>query len=265
MEDLKKSLDKKGDELQDQIKTIKKFQPKYYEALRDRGTYESQRDKAFKERDKLQSQLTRIEAHASTLTNQRSELEAELRKLTDADRTDISSDAERVIILREARSKATSFENQLKSAREDLSFAQMRYQDASDKAATLGKENAELKLEVQNLEARASENVVRIRKIQAENTQRELRKMWQNEHTIRLDREREIERLTEELKAHKSRFSGRETRGSSVPRSPRLRQIGSRNTSPVGDNSSGSGGNGNGNGGGIGSLFGPRGAHLRDL
>lgn len=199
------------------------------------------------------------------LTEQKSQLENRVSELARCENPDIAAAAQRETAFREAQGKATSLEHQLKSTREDLAFAQHRYQDASDKAATLGKENADLKLEVQGLVARASENVVRIRKIQSDNTQRELRKMWQNEHTIRVDREREIERLNEELRAHKSRFGGRETRGSSVPRSPRIRQINSRNTSPVGDSGGGNGGNGNGNGGGIGSLFGPRGAHLREL
>lgn len=178
--------------------------------------------------------------------------------------------AQREVEYRTAIEKSAKNERQIATIRADLDFAQSRYQDASDKAAELGEENKELKLQVRGLETRASDNVVEIRKINAQRTDARLRQMYDQEKAMRQAHEREIDRIKEELRTCKARFGGRETRGSSVPRSPRpSRQMSSRNTSPVGDGSnSGSGtGNsgGNGNGGGaMASVFGPR-PHLRDL
>lgn len=213
------------------------------------------------------------------LAEEKRDLESKLRELAQSENPDQAAAAQREVALQEAVDKTAAIERQIKTIRADLDYAQSRYQDASDKAAALGEENHELKLQVRGLEARASDNVVQIRKINAARTDARLRQMYEQERAMRQSHEREIDRIKEELRTCKARFGGRETRGSSVPRSPRpSRQMSSRNTSPVGDSSNngggGGGGNGlgggNGNGGGGGggamaSVFGPRGSHLRDL
>lgn len=259
---MKAALDKKGDEIKSHVRTIRRFEPKYHEAISDRGKFESQRDQALKERDKVQKELIRCEGRASSLAVDKQQLEAALKELTKSGNPDLAAAAQRDIDLKTAQEKAASLERQLKSSQDDGSFARARYQDASDKAAALGEENTELKLRVKNLETRANDNIVEIHRINAQRTESNLRQLYENERKVRLDREKEIDKKTEEMRNYKARFGSRETRGSSVPRSPRVRQVSSRNTSPVGD-SGANGGNGNGAMGG--SLFGPRGAHLRDL
>lgn len=216
------------------------------------------------------------------LSEEKHDLESRLSELArSSEHPDQAAAAQREIEVREAVEKAASVERQIQTIRADLDFAQQRYRDASNKAAALGEENSELKLQIRGLEVRASANVVEIRKINAARTDNSLRKMYDQEKAMRQAHEREIDRIKEELRVCKSRFGGRETRGSSVPRSPRpSRQMSSRNTSPVGDgNGGGGGGSGSGNGGGGGngnggggggggamaSVFGPRGSHLRDL
>lgn len=257
---MKAALDKKGEEVKSHVRTIRRFEPKYHDAIGDRGKFESQRDQAFKEREKLQKELVRNENRANNLAADKQQLEAALQELTKSDIPDLAAAAQREIDLKAAQEKAASLERQLKSSQDDGSFARARYQDASDKAAALGEENAELKLEIKDLETRANNNVVEIRRINAQRTNAELRQLYEKERRERLECEKEIDRRTEEMRNYKARFGSRETRGSSVPRSPRVRQMSSRNTSPVGDN----GANG-GNGAMGGGLFGPRGAHLRDL
>lgn len=256
------------------MRSIRRFQPKYLEAIGDRGSFELQRDKAVKDKDKTQKELERTQARVAKLSEEKCDLETRLIELAQSSEDpDRAAAAQREIDLREAVENAASVERQMKNIRADLDFAQSRYQDASDKAAALGEENSELRLQIRGLEARASDNVVEIRRINAARTDARLRQMYEQEKAMRQAHEREIDRIKEELRACKARFGGRETRGSSVPRSPRpSRQMSSRNTSPVGD---GNGGGGNGNGGGgsgnsggggaMASVFGPRGSHLRDL
>lgn len=265
--------------MQGYAKFVRRFQPKYQEAIGDRGSFELERNKAVKDRDRVQKELERTQARVAKLTEERKDLESKLHELAKSEAPDLAAATQRELDLRDAIDKATSVERQNKVLRTDLDFAQSRYQDASDKAAELGKENSELKLRIRDLEVRASENVVQIRKINAARTEARLRQMYEQEKAMRQSHEREIDRVKEELRACKARFGGRETRGSSVPRSPRpTRQMSSRNTSPIGDSNNngggGSGGNGiggngggNGNGGGgaMASVFGPRGSHLRDL
>lgn len=250
------------------IQTIRKFQPKYYNAIGDRGNFEVQRNQAVREKERTQKELERSESKVTKLTEDKKELVAQLQELTKSDKPDLAAAAQRELDLRTAQETAAGTVRQLNSIRKDLSFAQSRYQDASDKAAALGTENADLRLQIRDLETRANANIVEIRRINAARGDSKLRKMYEQEREMRLDREREIERRSEEMRQYKARFGGRETRGSSVPRSPRIRQMSSRNTSPVGDNGGPGGGGGNGNGGGLGvggGLFGPRGAHLREL
>lgn len=260
--DLKAALDKKGEEVKSHVRTIRRFGPKYHEAVGDRGKFESQRDQAFKERERIQKELVRSESRVTNLAADKQQLEAALQALTKSEAPDVAAAAQREIDLKAAQDKAALLERQLKSSQDNGSFARARYQDASDQAAALGEENTELKNQIKNLEVRASDNIVEIRRINAQRAEASLRQMYENERRARLDREREIDRKNEEMRNYKARFGGRETRGSSVPRSPRVRQVNSRNTSPVGDNGTNGG---NGNGGVGGSLFGPRGAHLRDL
>lgn len=256
------ALDKKGNEIKNHIKTIRRFEPKYHEAIGDRGKFESQRDQAFKEKEKLQKELSRSEIRANNLAADKQRLEAALEELAESDNSDLAAAAQCRIDLKAAQEKAASLERQLKTSQDDGSFARARYQDASDKAAALGEENTELKLQVKSLETRANDNIVEIHRINAQRMETDLRQRYENERKVRLDREKEIDRKAEEMRNYKAKFGSRETRGSSVPRSPRVRQMSSRNTSPVGDYGA-NGGNGNGALGG--SLFGPRGAHLRDL
>lgn len=259
---MKVQLDKKGEQVQGYAKFVRRFQPRYQEAIGDRGSFEAQRDKAVKEKDRVQKDLDRIQTRVAKLTEEKQELEARLQELAKSDNLSLAAAAQREVDLKASQDKAVALERQIKTIREDLNFAQSRYQDASDKAAALGEENSGLKLRIQDLEVRASDNIVQIRKINAKRIDGQLRQMYDQEKAMRQDREREIDRKNEELRNYKARFGGRETRGSSVPRSPRIRQMSSRNTSPVGDNG---GGNGGGNGGPASGVFGPRGSHLRDL
>lgn len=262
MKHLKSALDQKGEELKSWVKTVRQFQPKYKQAIKDRKDFEEEREKVLKEKEKTQKMLDTSETKASKLSGEKQELEAKLQELTQSEKPDTAAAAKREVELKAAQETAASLERQNTYLKKDVDFTRGRYQDASDKAAALGEENAGLRKRVADLEVRASDNVVKLRKISADTAREEAWLLYRDEKAQRLDRERELDKKNEELRAYKSRFSGRETRGSSVPRSPRVRGNSSRNTSPIGDN-----GNGNGGGNGAGPMsgvFGPRSTHLKE-
>lgn len=243
------------------MKTVRNFQPKYQQAVRDRNIFEEERNKVLKDREKIQKLLESSQAKVIKLSEEKHELEMKLQELTKSDNPNTKAAAQRELDLASSRENATALEKQLTFLRKDVEYARSRYQDASDKAASLGEENINLKNQIAELEKRASENVVKLREFSADTARQDAWRLYQDEKTQRLSAERELDRKNDELRNYKSRFGGRETRGSSVPRSPRVRQVSSRNTSPVGDN--GNGGNGSGPGP-ISGVFGPRSTHLKE-
>lgn len=244
------------------VKTVRDFQPKYHQAIRERNIFEEERNKMSKEKEKVQKALDVNLARANKLSEEKQQLEASLQQLANSDNPNTTAAAQREMDLVASRENAAALERQLAFLKKNVEYARSRYQDASDKAAALGEDNTALKIQVAELERRASANVVRLRELSADAARQDILRLYQEEKTQRLSAERELDRKNDELRSYKTRFAGRETRGSSVPRSPRVRQMSSRNTSPVGDN--------NGNGGGssgpgpISGVFGPRSTHLKE-
>ncbi|KAG8158810.1 hypothetical protein KVR01_011253 [Diaporthe batatas] len=268
--DLKAALDKKGAELRGWVKTVRTFHPKYQQAIRDRNIFEEERDKMFKEKERVQKALELSQAKATKLSEEKQELAAKLQELANLDNPDTAAAAQRELDIASSREMAAGFEKQLAFLRKDVEYARGRYQDASDQAAMLVEDNKTLKSRVAELEVKASDNAVKLRGLSVDAARSDALRLLKEERERRQSAERELERKNDELRGLKSRFGGRETRGSSVPRSPRVRQMSSRNTSPVGDNGNGgNGGNGGGVGGGggpgpISGVFGPRSTHLKE-
>lgn len=249
-------------------KTVRKFEPKYKEAVGDRGKFQLERDNAFKRVTYLEKQLQRSEVKLEQVKSDKQQLEKEYsEKLqtfyqSDDPATALAANTQVTKDTLESTNKALS--QKLSSKEKEAEYANTSYREVSQQMASVTKENAELKLRIRDLETRANANVVEIRRINDERMRDQLRLMYEQEKNMRLDREKEIERKNEEMRNYKARFGGRDTRGSSVPRSPRVRQMSSRNTSPVGDNGGGLNGNGGNGLGAGGTLFGPGRSHLRD-
>lgn len=243
------------------MKTVRNFQPKYQQAIRERNIFEEERNKMFKEKEKIQKSLEVSQSRANKLLEEKQELEVKLQELANSENPNTTAAAQRELDLASSREHAATLERQIAFLRKDVEYARSRYQDASDKTASVGEDNTALKSQVAELQKKASDNVVKLREISAETARQDAWRLYQDEKAQRLSAERELDRKNEELRNYKSRFGGRETRGSSVPRSPRVRQMSSRNTSPVGDN--GNGGNGGGPGP-ITGVFGPRSTHLKE-
>jgi chromosome segregation ATPase len=258
---LRAALDKKGAELRGWAKTVRNFQPKYQQAIKERNIFEEERNKMFKEKERIQKALDVSQAKANKLSEEKLELESKLQELASSGSPNTTVAARQVLDLAATREHAAALEKQLAFLKKDVEYARSRYQDASDKAASLGEDNTTLRSRVAELETKASDNVVKLREKSIDAVRADHWRMYMEEKAQRQSAERELDRKNDELRSYKSRFGGRETRGSSVPRSPRVRQMSSRNTSPVGDN--GNGGNGSGPGP-ISGVFGPRSTHLKE-
>ncbi|KFY80092.1 hypothetical protein V499_00981 [Pseudogymnoascus sp. VKM F-103] len=122
----------------------------------------------------------------------------------------------------EAQAEREKLEKRAVSAAKDFEFTREQYQRASNQAAELASEVAGLQAEKVVLERRASENIVRVREIQAKSEVAQLK-----DRIDELEAEAELlkadlGRKNEELKAR----GVRGLRGASVPRSPKVAGMG---------------------------------------
>lgn len=211
--------------LKSHVKSIRKIQPKYMEAISDRGKFEAERDKAVKTAEAATAKLTAHEATISTLKTDKATLEEKLATLTTTLTTSSVPEVARLAQieaeLTAAKKTAEAAEKRLATTKSDLEYSRTAYQNASNFAAELGTENAELRAKTKDLERRASDNIV---KVQAANKQNELENMHrlcQDSQARLREREAELDRVREELRS--MRNGRRETRQQSAgPRSPRL-------------------------------------------
>lgn len=193
-------------------KTFNDLYPKLQDALLERTQFEAERDAA------------KNEVMATTASLEASK--AEIAKLKDqavkaAETTETAaSPGSPAQELREALEAKEKLIKKLESSEKELEYIRGVYQNASQRAAEMQAENAELEEQVKELKKKSSETLLEVHRIQAADTVHEFQRMLEEQtHTVR-EREREIERLREEVRALKN--GRRETRQASVPRSPRL-------------------------------------------
>ena len=130
-----------------------------------------------------------------------------------------------------AQTEVLRIKKRVENAERDLEYTREAYQNASQAASDLGNENRELAVRISDLEHRASENLLAVHKANVENQVKELVRANDEVAVTLREREAEIDRLREEVKAFKAR---RETRQASVPRSPRMGVMSPRARMPGG-------------------------------
>jgi len=205
------------------VTSIQKIQTRFMEATRDRGIFESECKKAQQEAEKLRSSLEGSRQEASVWREKNRELTEKLKEANKSLDTGANPELARVSRLesdlsnaREALEKAG---RRAQSANETAEYSKDVYQEASRTVLELRNENTSLIKKLAELQGRASDNVVAVNKLQAANESKTLLRMIDEQKSIVRDREIEIGRLREELRHRSGR---RETRQSSVPRSPRI-------------------------------------------
>ncbi|KAI5867313.1 hypothetical protein GGS23DRAFT_547776 [Durotheca rogersii] len=208
--------------------SINSIQVKYMDALKDRGTYEAECTKIKEEARILAARLEASAKESEALNENNAELQ---RKLAEASKALLGSpnpELAKLAVLEkdfeEAKNKILQLEKKIAVTRSDMEYAQNAYQDASQKAVGLRAENIELEQKIEQLGRKADENIVKVNRIQSVNEVKELVRQLDEQKNLVRDRDMELSRLKEELRALKN--GRRETRQSSVPRSPRLGALG---------------------------------------
>lgn len=223
-EDFRQLCDRSQNEVKSCTKTVNSLQPKYMAALKERGTFEAERNLAQEKSRFLSERLESIKTENANLKRENIDLKRRLTEATDSLTNGTNPDLAKVALLeRNAESdkaKIAELEKKLKLVEENMDYAKDRYQEASNAALQLRTENTTLGRHIEELERKADDNIVKVNQIQKQNETRELERQIREERAMRENREAELNRVHQELRTLKA--NRRETRQNSVPRSPRL-------------------------------------------
>lgn len=198
------------------------------DALEERGIFEADCRTAQEQASVLGTSLDSCRAEIATLKATRTELERKLAEANDAllhsSNPDLIKMAELEKNFTTAKAEVQRLEKRLVVLQSDQDYSKNLYDRASQRATELAAENRTYEKEIQGLRRKADENIVEVNKVQSRNEVRELAQQVKEQKAIGREREVELNRVKEELKALKN--GRRETRQSSVPRSPRLSSLG---------------------------------------
>jgi chromosome segregation ATPase len=208
----------------DYEKSIQKIQPKYQEALNDQGRFQHEISEALVRENSVRQKLDASTGEIAKLHEKNAAAGVELS----AARVSLSTSAIPEIAefnklkgeMDAMRAENDRLQKRVTNLQSEIEYMRGHYQQASSSAAeaaikvdTLEEENAKLKV-------KASDNARKIHEIQASN---EIQLYLQRIEALGAEKgeiERELDRKTEELRAM---LNGRRTtRGTSVPRSPRM-------------------------------------------
>ncbi|KAF4595003.1 HDA1 complex subunit [Ophiocordyceps camponoti-floridani] len=232
-------------QVNDHESSINKIYEAYRAALEDRSRFE---DEKLKADAALEAATKAARAEVESKQRKIAKLEAEVTRLTSDPGEEESPLAKTYRLLQEAIDREKLLEKRVENARTETEFVRNRYQEASSMVSALQADISELKEQREPLERKASDNLVKIHRMQRESDTRILTQDNSRLKSQIQDRDRELERVREELRQLKN--GRRETRQGSVPRSPRTGMMsprpygrggyggsGSRATSPGHDGS----------------------------
>ncbi|KAF5975179.1 hypothetical protein FBULB1_7508 [Fusarium bulbicola] len=231
--ELKSYISRLDKELKDHRKTLIKIESSNRAALQDRTVAERERLRtegvaaaaakvAQKEKEKQQQRIDELESVIARL-NQNPE------------------SAKREEALSAVKGQLQLSESRRTSALSDVDFMKSRYQDVDAQALRLANENKALKIQNEDLEKKASEN---LRAIHAQNVAMERQELLEQIASLQAQLQQRDAELYNANQRLASVSNGRNTRGGSMPRSPRVPSgmsprpraafSASRGTSPIG-------------------------------
>ncbi|KAJ4306553.1 hypothetical protein N0V88_001357 [Collariella sp. IMI 366227] len=207
-------------EVRSHQKTASTLQPRFKEAIGDRGRFEKECQAAVVKMNAASERLETQKADVEALKEKNRALESQLKEANDALANSTVPEAAKVAqaenACAEALAKVEKLEKKLKNLQADAEYARDAYQRASNAHTVLNQENQELSKKVAGLERRASENLLKIHQVHAHNEMSEVARQIDELQALLENRERELDRAKEELKFLKN--GRRETRQGSVPR-----------------------------------------------
>lgn len=203
---------------------INKIHPKYQDALKERATAQSAKEAAQAQVLAINQRMeSRIEDIAK-LKEEKAVLQAELSaaraSLSSATVPSVAELAQAQESISTLQSEKARLEKKIANIQRDFDFTRNEYQKASNSAVESAAEVSMLKEEAEILRRQASSNLVTVAEIQRSSGNKELEDRIDELEAQVAEYQNELARKNEELKA---KMNGRrETRGTSVPRSPRL-------------------------------------------
>ncbi|TGJ86540.1 hypothetical protein E0Z10_g2215 [Xylaria hypoxylon] len=208
--------------------SINNIQTKYMDALKERGIFEADCKIAQEQASVLGGSLESCRAEIAKLKATRTELEKKLAEANDAllhsSIPDLVRMAEMERNLTIANARVEDLNKKVVVMQSDTDYRQNLYNQASQRAAEMSSENRGYEKKIQELQRKADDNIIEVNKVQSRNEVRILSQQVKEQKNLVREREAELSRVKEDLKSLKS--GRRETRQSSVPRSPRLHSLG---------------------------------------
>ncbi|KAI0550789.1 hypothetical protein F4679DRAFT_193028 [Xylaria curta] len=220
--------DRAQQEVESFVSSINNIQTKYMDALRERGIFEADCKVAQEQASVLSESLESYRTETTTLKATRTELEKKLAEannaLLNSSNPDLVKMAELEKALTEAKAEAQQLNKRLVVTQSDLDYSKNLYDQASRRATDLSSENRSFENKLQELQRRANQNIIAFNEIQGfSEVQLLTQQVTELNHLLR-ERTTELSKIRDELKSLRS--GRRETRQSSVPRSPRLSSLG---------------------------------------
>ncbi|RBQ73003.1 hypothetical protein FVER14953_07915 [Fusarium verticillioides] len=231
--ELKSYISRLDKELKDHRKTLSKIESSNRAALQDRTVAERERIRT----EGVAAAAAKVAQKEKERQQQRiDELESIIARLKQNPET-----AKREEALSEVKGQLQLSESRRTSALNDVDFMKSRYQDVDAQALRLANENKALKIQNEELEQKASEN---LRAIHAQNVAMERQELLEQIASLQAQLQQRDAELYNANQRLASVSNGRNTRGGSMPRSPRVPSgmsprpraafSASRGTSPIG-------------------------------
>ncbi|KAI0196516.1 hypothetical protein EV127DRAFT_416736 [Xylaria flabelliformis] len=220
--------DRAQKEVDGYVSSINNIQTKYMDALKERGIFEADCKIAQEQASVLSGSLESCRTEITTLKATRTELEKKLAEANNALLNSSNPDLVKVAELEKGLNEANAETQQLKKKlvvmQSDLDYSKNLYNQASQRATDLSSENRGFENKIQELQRKADDNIIAVNKVQSRNEVRVLAQQVKEQKNLVRERTTELNKIREELKSLRS--GRRETRQSSVPRSPRLSSLG---------------------------------------
>ncbi|KAI0124143.1 hypothetical protein BJ170DRAFT_598466 [Xylariales sp. AK1849] len=227
-EEFRHLADRTKSEVDSWVASVNRLQPRYMVALKDRGTFEAERNATRKEAQNLKILLEKSTNEITTLKESNADLKQKLSEasesLINGTNPELAKMARLAKEAEEARSTAAASEKKVSITQNNMDYTRDQYQQASQRAIELKTENDDLQQQVVELTRKADANIVLVNQTQSRDEVRELSRLLAEQKAIIRERESELNRVREQLSSLKN--GRRETRQSSVPRSPRLGALG---------------------------------------
>jgi chromosome segregation ATPase len=208
--------------------------PKYQEALNERGEFEhikkqamEAQEKAIKERDSKLAELTKLREQKDIVDSELADARLALSSATIPEVVELAKMQNEVT---QVRSENERLQKRIENMQHDLEYVRNEYQNNSTAAANSASELRELQVETERLRGKADANIVQIHEIQSRNDEAAYVKRIRELKIKNEELERQLETKSEELKALMN--GRRATRGTSVPRSPRMGTQGTMSPGP---------------------------------